>query len=88
VDWSVLFGDVVMFTGWTFEQVGALTIPQLRSVLAAVNRRKKEQIEMWGGEVKETGGEKVVAEADMLERKLALMKARTGRDKFDLREVL
>jgi hypothetical protein len=79
-------GDLVLYTGWTFEQVGSLTMPQLRSVLAAVNRRRKEQIEMMGGKV--SGGEKEVDGTIAIEQRLKLLKARTGKTTFDLRDVI
>ena len=75
----------MLYTGWTFEQVGGLTMPQMRSVLAAVNRRRKEQIEMMGGKV---SGEKEVDGTIAIEQRLQMLKAKTGKTTFDLREVI
>ena len=63
-----------------------MTMPQLRSALAAVNRRRKEQIEMMGGTAK--GGDKEVDGTIAIEQRLKLLKAQTGKTKFDLREVI
>jgi hypothetical protein len=80
-------GDLWLYSGQSFRQLGQLNLPQLRSALAAVNRRRKEQIEMMGGTVQETA--KPDANLALgLEHKLAMLKARTGRTKFDLREVI
>ena len=76
----------MLYTGWTFEQVGELTMPQMRAVLGAVNRRRKEQIEMMGGKV--SGGEKEVDGTIAIEQRLKLLKAQTGKTKFDLRDVI
>jgi hypothetical protein len=76
----------VLYTGWTFEQVGGLTIPQMRAVLGAVNRRRKEQIEMMGGKVSE--GDKEVDGTIAIEQRLQILRAKTGKTKFDLREVI
>ena len=75
----------MLYTGWTFEQVGGLTMPQMRSVLAAVNRRRKEQIEMMGGKV---SGEKEIDGTIAIEQRLQMLKAKTGKTTFDLREVI
>ena len=61
-------------------------MPQMRAVLGAVNRRRKEQIEMMGGTAK--GGEKEVDGTIAIEQRLKLLKAQTGKTKFDLREVI
>ncbi|MFA5401612.1 MAG: hypothetical protein WC359_14275 [Dehalococcoidia bacterium] len=76
----------MLYTGWTFEQVGGLTIPQMRAVLGAVNRRRKEQIEMMGGKVSE--GDKEVDGTIAIEQRLQILRAKTGKTKFDLREVI
>ena len=76
-----------MYSGQSFEQLGNMTMPQLRSALAAVNRRRKEQIEMMGGTAK-GGGEKEVDGTIAIEQRLQLLKAQTGRTKFDLRDVI
>ena len=80
-------GDLVFYTGWTFKQVGELTMPQMRAVLGAVNRRRKEQIEMWGGTVK-GGGEKEIDGTLAIEQRLQMLRAKTGKTTFDLREVI
>lgn len=85
MDWNTIIGDLVLYTGWTFEQVGALTMPQIRSVLAAVNRRRKEQAEMLGGKVSD--GRELDGTA-VIEQHLRELKARTGRSTFDLSEVI
>ena len=76
----------MLYTGWTFEQVGGLTMPQMRAVLAAVNRRRKEQIEMMGGKV--SGGEKEIDGTIAIEQRLQMLRAKTGKTTFDLREVI
>jgi len=63
-----------------------MTMPQLRSALAAVNRRRKEQIEMWGGTAK--GSEKEVDGTIAIAQRLQLLKAQTGKTTFDLRDVI
>ena len=76
----------MLYTGWTFKQVGGLTMPQMRAVLAAVNRRRKEQIEMMGGKV--SGGEKEIDGTIAIEQRLQMLRAKTGKTTFDLREVI
>ena len=61
-------------------------MPQMRAVLVAVNRRRKEQIEMMGGKV--SGGDKEVDGTIAIEQRLKLLKARTGKTTFDLRDVI
>ena len=61
-------------------------MPQMRAVLAAVNRRRKEQIEMMGGKV--SGGEKEVDGTIAIEQRLQMLRAKTGKTTFDLREVI
>ena len=75
-----------MYSGQSFEQLGNMTMPQLRSALAAVNRRRKEQIEMMGGTAK--GGDKEVDGTIAIEQRLQLLRAKTGKTTFDLREVI
>lgn len=89
-----MLGDIAGFTGWTFQQIGQLTVAQVRVVLGAMNRRRKEQIEMWGGTVSENP-RKAIEQPDEenevmrgIERKLQMLKAQTGKTKFDLREVI
>jgi hypothetical protein len=79
-------GDLWLYSGQSFEQLGNMTMPQLRSALAAVNRRRKEQIEMMGGTTK--GGDKEVDGTIAIEQRLKLLKAQTGKTKFDLRDVI
>jgi hypothetical protein len=81
-----LLGDLWLYSGQSFKQLGQLNLPQLRSALAAVNRRRKEQIEMMGGKV--SGGEKEVDGTIAIEQRLKLLKARTGKTTFDLRDVI
>jgi hypothetical protein len=76
----------VLYTGWTFKQVGELTMPQMRTVLAAVNRRRKEQIEMMGGKVSD--GKKEADGTIAIEQRLQMLRAKTGKTTFDLREVI
>lgn len=76
----------MLYTGWTFEQVGGLTMPQMRAVVAAVNRRREEQIKMWGGTTK--GSEKEIDGTIAIEQRLQMLRAQTGKTKFDLREVI
>lgn len=80
-------GDLVFYTGWTFEQIGQLTLPQMRSVMSAVNRRRKEQIEMMGGKVRESEA-KGIDSTVAIEQRLRILRSKTGKNKFDLREVL
>ena len=61
-------------------------MPQMRAVLAAVNRRRKEQIEMMGGKV--SGGEKEIDGTIAIEQRLQMLRAKTGKTTFDLREVI
>jgi len=77
----------VFYTGWTFEQIGQLTLPQMRSVMSAVNRRRKEQIEMMGGKVRESEA-KGIDSTVAIEQRLRILRSKTGKNKFDLREVL
>ena len=79
-------GDLWLYSGQSFEQLGSMTMSQLRSALAAVNRRRKEQIEMMGGKV--SSGEKEVDGTIAIEQRLKLLKAQTGKTKFDLRDVI
>jgi hypothetical protein len=60
-------------------------MPQMRAVLVAVNRRRKEQIEMMGGKV---SGEKEVDGTIAIEQRLQMLRAKTGKTTFDLREVI
>ena len=80
-------GDLWLYSGQSFKQLGQLNLPQLRSALAAVNRRRKEQIEMMGGTVK-GGGTKEVDGTIAIEQRLKLLKAKTGKTTFDLRDVI
>lgn len=56
--------------------------------MAAMNRRKKEQIEMWGGTVNEGGQDKKAVDGTTsIEQRLAILRAQTGRKSFDLKEL-
>lgn len=83
-----MLGDLVVYTGWTYTQAGQLTLPQIRATMRAINRRRKEQVDMWTGTTEkaatESGGDMTAS----IEAKLALLRAQTGRSSFDLREVL
>lgn len=63
-------------------------MPQVRSVMAAINRHRKEQIEMLGGKVSEGGGKKEINGTEAIEQRLKMLKNQTGKKIFDLREVL
>lgn len=78
-----MFGSVILATGWTFEEVGELTPVQIGVVMKAITEERKQQAAMWGAKVEENADR--TAE---LEQKLARLKKETGREKFDLRELI
>lgn len=89
MNWDELLGDLWLYSKQSFRQLGQLTLPQLRCALAAVNRHRKEQIEMLGGKV--TGGGEAGKEVDgtiAIEQRLEMLRKQTGKTKFDLREVI
>jgi len=89
VNWDELLGDLWLYSKQTFKQLGELTLPQLRCALAAVNRHRKEQIEMLGGKVTGGGaGNKEVDGTIAIEQRLEILRKQTGKTKFDLREVI
>lgn len=66
-----------------------MTMPQLRCALAAVNRRRKEQIEMMGGKVTDGGaGNKEVDGTIAIEQRLQMLRAAGRKGPIDLREVI
>jgi hypothetical protein len=74
-------------TGWEPDQVGHKTLDQLLAVLTGIRKRSEM---MWGkGEDKkmESGKEKTVG-LDSIEQHLKMLREKTGRTTFDLREVL
>jgi hypothetical protein len=89
VNWDELLGDLWLYSKQSFRQLGRLTLPQLRCALAAVNRHRKEQIEMLGGKVAGGGaGNKEVDGTIAIEQRLEILRKQTGKTKFDLREVI
>lgn len=65
-------------------------MPQMRALVKAINRRRKEQVEMLGGSVKETASksDKQVDLTSVIEMRLKTLRAQTGKKTFDLREVI
>ncbi len=90
MNWDELLGDLWLYSKQSFQQLGQLTLPQLRCALAAVNRHRKEQIEMLGGKVGGGGGGggKEVDGTIAIEQRLEILRKQTGKTKFDLREVI
>lgn len=88
MNWDELLGDLWLYSKQSFRQLGRLTLPQLRCALAAVNRHRKEQIEMMGGKVRGGQGGKEVDGTIAIEQRLEMLRKQTGKTKFDLREVI
>lgn len=89
MNWDELLGDLWLYSKQSFRQLGRLTLPQLRCALAAVNRHRKEQIEMLGGKVTGGGaGNKEVDGTLAIEQRIQMLRASGRKGPIDLREVI
>lgn len=76
-----LFGTIAVEVGCLdFKVIGNMTFDQMIAVLKGIRLRKES---MWGG----LAGEPAQDGTEALERKLAHLKATTGKDTFDLFQV-
>jgi hypothetical protein len=70
-------------TGKDFEEIGKWTPVQLGVVMKAITERRKELAAMWGGSEAKSDDMTTA-----MEQKFHAMKQKTGRDKFDIRELI
>ena len=79
----MILADVATATGWGFSRVGALTVEQLTAVQEAIIRQWEAQAAMNGVKVMNRNfGTSRLAE------RVRDLKRSTGRDSFDIAEVL